>query len=185
MTPADVDAVRGRARVIAINDAHRLAPFADVLYACDGRWWNHYKGVPEFAGLKYGLTVKAGHWPGVQRLRNTGRTGLERDPSGVRTGMNSGSQAINLAIHFGARRILLLGYDMKRGTAGGHWFGEHPIPLRSGSPYGDFRACFQLMVEPLRELGVQVLNCSRDTALRAFPRVPLAEALAQIATVAA
>ena len=42
--------VQGKARVIAVNDAWRLAPWADILYACDGRWWRHHKGVPEFTG---------------------------------------------------------------------------------------------------------------------------------------
>jgi hypothetical protein len=38
LCPSDVDRVRGRARVIAVNDGYRLAPWADVLYACDRRW---------------------------------------------------------------------------------------------------------------------------------------------------
>ena len=27
-------------RFIAINDAYRLAPFADILYAADKKWWH-------------------------------------------------------------------------------------------------------------------------------------------------
>ena len=42
--------LRGRARVIAINDAWRVAPWADVLYGCDGRWWRKHGGVPGFGG---------------------------------------------------------------------------------------------------------------------------------------
>jgi hypothetical protein len=36
---------------------------------------------------------------------------------------------------------------------------------------------FQTMVEPLKKAGVEVLNCSRKTALKAFPRVELEQAL--------
>jgi hypothetical protein len=45
LTQAQVDFTRGardangRVRVIAINDAFKLAPWADVLYFCDDKWW--------------------------------------------------------------------------------------------------------------------------------------------------
>ena len=40
LTAADAAQCRGRARVIAINDAYRLVPWADLLYFCDYRWWS-------------------------------------------------------------------------------------------------------------------------------------------------
>lgn len=180
LTPADVESCRGRARVIAINDAHRLAPFADVLYACDGRWWDYYKGVPEFTGLKFGMTVKKDKWPGVTRLEHMGREGL--DPKGIYDGTNGGYQAIQLAVHLGASRIVLLGYDMQPGKNGkDHWFGKHPAGVRSHqSPYDVFRAYFKGLVPRLKERGVEVVNCSRDTALTVFPRAALADVLASI-----
>lgn len=42
LTRADVNYCRGKARVLAINDNYRIAPWADWLYACDGRWWDVY-----------------------------------------------------------------------------------------------------------------------------------------------
>jgi hypothetical protein len=38
-------------KVVAINTSFQLVPWADMLYACDGKWWDHYKGVLEFTGL--------------------------------------------------------------------------------------------------------------------------------------
>ena len=35
LTPAQAEYAKGKARVIAVNDAWRLAPWADILYACD------------------------------------------------------------------------------------------------------------------------------------------------------
>jgi hypothetical protein len=49
---AGVDLAKGRAKVIAINNSWRLAPWADALYGCDYTWWHANRGVPEFAGLK-------------------------------------------------------------------------------------------------------------------------------------
>jgi len=180
LTPADVQAVRGRARVIAINDAYRLAPWADVLYAADAKWWNWYQGVSLFTGPKYSISSRETvTWPDVQTLQNTGPVGLEIEPTGLRAGFNGGYQAINLAVHFGAKRIVLLGYDMTLGPAGeGHWFGDHPDG--KVSPYAQMREAFNTLIEPLAEIGVEVVNCSRRTALTAFPRMSLEEAIAQV-----
>lgn len=175
LTPEDVDAVRGRARVIAINDAYRLAPWADVLYAADRKWIDWHDGVPSFTGPKFSIeggSTPATTRPGWTVLRNTGFVGLELDPTGLRAGFNSGYQALNLAVHLGARRILLLGYDMAPAVDGrSHWFGDHPDKMPS--PYDQMRAAFATLVEPLAELGVEVINCSRQTALLTFPCYPL------------
>jgi hypothetical protein len=171
LTRADVDYVRGKARVIAINDAYTLAPWADVLYACDSKWWLWHKGAPTFAGLKFGLQPRATVWPSVTVLRSAGADGLELDPTGLRTGKNSGYQAINLAVHLGAARIVLLGYDM----AGDHFFGSHPD--RTRPPFALSLRLFGTLVAPLRAAGVEIVNCTRRTALTAFPQAPLEEVL--------
>jgi hypothetical protein len=179
LTPEDVNACRGRAMVIAVSDTYRLAPFAAALYSCDAKWWDHHHGVPSFAGLRYALEHRAACWPGVEILKNTGREGLETDPTGLRTGQNSGYQAINLAVHLGARRIILLGYDMQASDDGRtHWFGRHPRALERYSPYPQFIEAFGTLVAPLAALGIHVLNASRASALTMFPRVALETALA-------
>lgn len=176
LTKSDVAYCRGRARVIAIKDAVRLAPWADVLYGCGadpGDWWKrHGDGLAASVGLRYTLDPNASRWATV--LRNTGPVGLETDPSGVRTGKNSGYQAVNIAVHFGARRIVLLGFDLEGNN---HFCGPHPDSY-SRPNYREFAELFDTLVEPLRMLGVEVFNASRSTMLTAFPRVPLEEALA-------
>lgn len=192
LTRADVDACRGVAPVIAINDAVSLAPWAEVLYACDAAWWHFHDGVPTFRGPKFSIMNlqprkgDPGHPAGVTVLANTGEQGLERDPSGLRAGLrggsNSGYQAINLAVHLGASRIVLLGYDMQPAANGRtHFFGDHPERIRKASQYGMFRRSFEALVDPLQQLGIDVVNCSRQTALQCFPRWPLADALRQVA----
>lgn len=179
LTPADVEACRGRAVVIAVSDAYRLAPWADALYSCDAKWWDYHAGAADFPGLKFALETRAGQWPGVQLLQNTGREGIETDPTGVRTGQNSGYQAINLAVHLGARRIVLLGYDMQPAPDGRtHWFGRHPRALEQYSPYAQFIEAYHTAVAPLAALGVEVVNASRATALTMFPRLSIELALA-------
>lgn len=182
LTPADVDYCRGKARVIAIKEAHELAPWADVLYACDEKWWRLTKDWKSFAGLKFGLEPDPIYlplyeqWPDVHLLHNTGREGLELDPSGLRTGQNSGYQAINLAVHLGATRILLLGFDMWADEHGRqNWF--YKPGLHVDSPYPVFLQFFSTIGEPLKAAGIEVINCSRRSILRAFPMMALDEAL--------
>ncbi len=182
LTPEQADLLRGRAGVIAINDAYKLAPWAGVLYGCDWRWWRKHKGVPGFAGLKVTLSNSRGHlddYPDIEVLENTGAQGLELNPTGLRTGRNGGYQAINLGVHLGAKRILLLGYDMRADARGRtHWFGDHEDwPTRASIFAGVMLPCFATLVEPLEELGVEVINCTPHSALDVFPKAPLEESL--------
>lgn len=177
LTQADVDTVRGRVdAVIAINDAYKLAPWADVLYACDYKWWRWHKGVPSFPGVKYTLARDAARlWPAIHLLRRLNDDGWTTDPTGLTTGSNSGYQAIILATHFGATRVILLGYDMK----GVHFFGKHPD--QSKPPFALCLKKFKTLATPLKQAGVQVMNCTRTTALDCFPTMDLRAALEQAA----
>lgn len=161
--------------MIAVNNTWTLAPWADALMASDVKWWKYHR--PAFDGFKFCLQPGAEAF-GATVLVNTGVTGIETDSRGLRNGMNSGAAAINVAVLFGVSRVLLLGYDM--GYDAGqpsHFFGEHPTGIRCDSPYPSFIEKFALMVEPLRALGVSVVNCSRTTRLTCFERIPLREAL--------
>jgi hypothetical protein len=178
LTREDVEYCRGRARVIAVKDAIQYAPWADALYACgsDGsQWWpRNGPKLAAFEGLKFTLDPAAAPWAHV--LKNTGYNGLETDPHGLRTGKNSGYQGIGLAVHLGAIRILLLGYDMQvDGQDRDHFFGQHWHGKRVHLLA--FREMFDTLVEPLQAAGVEILNCSRATALRCFPQITIQEAL--------
>ncbi|MCH8990900.1 MAG: hypothetical protein IIA44_04000 [Acidobacteria bacterium] len=182
LTQAQVDTCRGRARVIAINDSYLLAPWAEVLYFCDRRWFEWHEPQAEFRafkGIKVTLDeqVLKAH-PEIRGVKNTGRDGLETDPTGVRTGRNSGYQAINLAVHLGARRIVLLGYDMKPAADGRtHWHGGHPVTLHETVFAHSMLPCFPSLVEPLRQRRVAVLNATPGSALTVFPMLALEQAL--------
>lgn len=174
LTREDVEYCRGRARVIAINDAYRLAPWADVLYAADQKWWAWHQGVRSFEGEKYTVDVATAKRFGVQLLAKTGYHGLETENrSGLKLGQDSGYQAIGLAVHLGASRILLLGYDMR----GGHWFGSHPDNTRP--PFTACKIAYATLPAALAVVGVEVVNCSRQTTLDMFPRMALADALTE------
>jgi len=194
LTREDVESVRGKAKVIAINASYALAPWADALYCADAHPFKWYwevgpKGgyehvaIKDFAGLKYSVTGVGKSYTGVNVIGRGRDEGLSLDPAKLCLGRNSGYQAINLAVLLGASRIILLGYDMGVSNGREHWHPER-IPWKR-SPYQMFRTLFPSMVKPLRDAGVEVINCSRQSALTCFPRHSLAEAFAMSREVAA
>lgn len=176
-----------RFATIAVQDAWRRVPWAPVLYGCDAKWWNFHKGVPEFQGEKWSShgshtsndKQAVGARYGITLVQ--GRQGYEfsADPSHICYGGNSGFQAINLAILFGGRRIVLVGFDMH----GTHFFGKHPAPLHNVDP----RRFIPAFVRAARKLpaGVEIINATAGTALRCFPRMSLEDALGAQITVEA
>lgn len=186
LTVEDLALVRGQAPVVAVNDGIRLAPWADVLYSSDRTWWRYYGGLVGFPGLKVGVGWRQGdatpiwHTPEIQVLTHTGAEGLELDPTGLRTGGHSGYAAINLAVHLGARRIVLLGYSGGSVGQKTHFFGRHPAGLAESTEanFEAFRRAYQTLLEPLSAAGVSVVNATPRSWITTFPFAPIGDALA-------
>lgn len=183
LTQQQVDACRGKCRVIAINDALRLAPWADIHYFCDQKWWewHHEKDwYQAFHGLRVTLENETlvAREPALKSLRNWNNHNGSREmpvvsdnASGVITGANSGYQCVNLGMHLGARRIVLLGIDMRNITVDGqekdHWFGRHPVP-NAQSIYHQMILEYRKLPVELAKRDVEVINCSPGSALDCF-----------------
>lgn len=108
---------------------------------------------------------------------NSGTSGLSRDPAYIAAGKNSGYQAIGLAYYFGAKRILLLGFDFQRTGGRVHWHPDHPRTLGNGGRFAEWVKEMRPMAADLRKEAVEVINCSRSTAIDAFPRSTIQEVL--------
>ena len=98
-------------------------------------------------------------------------------PGVITWGGNSGFCALGLAFQFGASRIVLLGYDQCDPTGTGHWHGQHDDSIRKAFNWPLWRQHFTAAARDFRHLGVDVVNCSRVTALDCFRRASLQEAL--------
>ncbi len=165
-------------RVMVVNCTFRLLPEADVLYAGDLQWWERYGAETEgFGGEKWTRDEHAAVRFGLRCARRRDGSGLCRERGSVHTGGNSGFQAVNLAWHFGARRIVLLGFDMHRKN-GAHWHGDHEGMLSAPASHMPiWRREFRALAADLREEGVKVVNATEGSALDCFPMLPLREAL--------
>jgi hypothetical protein len=163
--------------VVAVNNAYRLAPWAAMLYACDGEWWEHYRPWELYTGRKLTQDHKAARRFGLEHIPALARPGFSTNPETIHQGGNSGFQALNIALHC-AERVLLLGFDMQLIDGRRHYFGDHPGRLHKTSPYRRWLAAFDAAAPAVAG---RVVNCTPDSALRAFPQLPLAEALCSFA----
>lgn len=179
-------AAREDARVIVINTSFRRAPFADILYACDGSWWRavdpetkktYFAEASEVfpPSALWTQDAQAAKDFSLNFIASQRSSNLSRNPKVVSQGMNSALQSINLAFLAGARRFILIGVDLK----GKHWHADHPSPLSNSLPHRNWRENFRVFAADLREAGVVVVNCSPGTALDAFPLGELTEELAK------
>lgn len=186
LTAEDAELVRnwrkadGRRRVIVVNTTFRLAPWADILYACDLSWWDVYaeEVFRTFEGQPWSQTEIACRRYNLAQVRGEVGPGLSRVQGVVRQGGNSGYQAIGLAFDQGAERIVLLGFDMQDTGGRTHWHGDHPEGLRNASPFASWIGKFGQLAVDLQREGVVVINATRQTALSCFERMPLEKALA-------
>lgn len=144
----------------------------------DRKWWNEYATeLRAFEGELWTTNAEAARIYRLHHIRAEVGAGMPKEPGTIMLGSHSGYQAVQLAIHFGAARVVLLGYDLQAKTKQRHWHGNHrnlgnPVPDR----FPEWRREFHKLKREM--LGVEIVNATRDTALECFDRVPLEEALA-------
>jgi hypothetical protein len=153
-----------------------------MVYGCDSAWWEHRNGLLDFNGLKVCFSANGlQNYPGIRRVViNRREDRILMEPKGtIGNGGNSGFQALNLAVQFGVKRVLLIGYDMTM-SGGTHWYGNNVWRGASNPNDGSFRRWIQHFdnaAPALKALGVEVINCSPISAINSFPRKSLEDAL--------
>ena len=163
--------------MVAVNDAAYLAPWAQYLYARDLQWWDiHHPWVETyFHGERWTGSPEAHRKYALRYIKTVTAKGIIMQPDtiadGGAEGANSGYQAIGFALKRGAKRILLIGFDMGI-TGKGHFFGLHPHPLTNveQNEYAPFAKAFDALPPALLVAGIQceIVNCSRKSAIGAF-----------------
>lgn len=179
--------------VVAVNDAWRRIPWAEVLYACDRSWWDYHQGCPGFVGEKWSSHGNAMHDNkldvaerfGINLVAGKDEEGFSLDPALIHYGSNSGFQAVNVALHLLGRprrgRIALVGFDMRMVDGKRHFFGEHPPGLRQTQDgYQKWPLKFARAAEML-PFGIEIVNCTPGSALTCFKAMDLRDALPAVA----
>jgi hypothetical protein len=152
-------------------------PTADAIYGCDDHWWDLYAAElkSKFRCDLWTQSAKSAKRYDLRHWEGESKPGLGKTK--IHFGNNSGYQAINLAYLLGAKRIILLGYDMQTDGDQVHFFGNHPYHQRKGGPTNtlmkDWCEKFEALARDLKFEGVEVINATRKTALMAFDRQDL------------
>lgn len=198
----EADAVR----VIVVNDQYLVAPWADLLYFADRKWFEwHSAGVEKrwpwmsftaeqvkqafasFAGEK--VTIRRWHTPeqfkdepkypdSVARLANLGESKLSEKPEGIHTGKNGGYQAMNIAALSGGRLILLAAYDMRFQGQRSHSHNGHRDSVAESAYRTVYAREFNTAADQLQRMGIKVVNCTPGSAIKCFPTSTLEQELA-------
>jgi hypothetical protein len=167
MTSAVAEQYRALRSIAINNQAMDCAPWADIIYGSDLKWWLHYWPlVAKLPGRK--VSVQIGKpLEGVEYLRPSSQVFDER-PEYLSTGANSGYAALCLACKLGAARVLLCGYDMgeRHGRFRRH---DYPANLNSRPRFADWLPRFARLAPVLKTRGVDVINCTPDSSLTCFP----------------
>jgi len=171
----DWDRLRGK-HTIGCNSAYRLGK--EVCLVCffgDRGFWNEHKeALASYTGtVVTNSKVEDARHPDPEWLYR-----IERRAKGVFLDVpgwngNSGACAVNLALIFGAKRVMLLGYDMKATKDTANWY--RPGVKKKDIPYARFLQAFDRVAKGCREMFPDrvILNVNDDSALKAFPTVPV------------
>lgn len=161
-------------RIIAIKEAVRLRPDADVLFVAAEPDLNIPGLIKLFTG-RYVIArnkLPADYPDSVKRISRTkDHTRLCEKPDHV-CGFDCGTSAINVAYHFGATEIILLGMDM----CGDRWCnGEffHPMPHIPSQHHRRHISVLPDIAKDAKRKGIRIVNCSPISAVTAFERQPL------------
>ncbi|HEU4769898.1 MAG TPA: hypothetical protein VFS77_21210 [Pyrinomonadaceae bacterium] len=208
LTQKQADFVRGKARVIAINNAHLMCEWADVLYFPDAPFYRWHtqghadiavkhmglsaaevsKRFREFAGQKCSLDVSNIPDAAVHKLKWANNLMWSDDPGVLAKGEHghAGLQVIQMAALAGGDPIILLGFDAREPKRGekSHWFGEHVKPSPA-NVYGKYRRSYAIAEPEIKKRGIRIINASPGTAIESFEKMSLEDAFAACAEPAA
>lgn len=164
--------------IIAVNMAYRLGSWVDCVFFGDNDFLKNqqieffaFKGMritsaPSFLKDDYGNRLRV-----IERDEKK-KLGICFEPNKVAWNLNSGAAAINLAYHFGVKRIILLGFDMKLdGANNQHWHKFYSGALTTiGGVMASHLRSFPVIAKDLEGI-VDIVNCNPDSAIESFPKM--------------
>lgn len=110
----DSELLHGR-NLIVVNTTYQKFPYAQFLLFADKRWWDWHRGhLVRWPGeiITTSSQPIVAPRPGMRRLKRVREKVVEFDDPTAVAGIDSGAMGVNVAVHTGARKIVLVGFDM-------------------------------------------------------------------------
>jgi hypothetical protein len=169
--------------VIGANKAFKIGNWINVMTFGDRGFFNkNKKELIDFPNLKIGFVNEQENYMhqkvGVRIIKRDNRKlGISKDRNLVCWNYNTGAASINIAVHFGVKRIYLLGFDMKAGGNGKtHWHGEYKKQINENLFKRHMKG-FSKIKEDADRLGIEILNVSPNSAIKELKKVKLKDVL--------
>jgi hypothetical protein len=148
-------------RVIAINDAWKLYPNADVLFSGD---WRFFKNNPDLSGYTGPMIacVSPESFASIPDNRKVHigrgpRRGLTYDRTKVAGQYTCVGQAANFAFHRGCNKIILVGVDLGPGKNGNRYaISEEKVDKSVLATYDDMRSNLQYLGAAARSAKIAI-----------------------------
>lgn len=170
-------------RCIGVNCSYLIGPWVDFCFFGDKKFYDwhieHYKNLflnyPGFvvtncenlANLKTAKFVRV-----LKRIES----GITYDKQSCAWNGNSGAAAINLACLLGSKKIILIGFDMKKSVKGEqNWHNLH-VEKDKKMQYRRYIVKFQALAAVAKKNGIEILNANPDSELECFPKIKLEKA---------
>jgi len=170
-------------KVIGVNNAGLLGSWVDVLWFGDMKWWQwHRHSLKDYHGFLLCCNPKMKKWPRIKTLSRGKPQGIDERSDFISWNRSSGASAINLAYHFGAKNIVLLGFDMKMATVNGvekkNFHDDHKE--KHHNPFARHLKCFPIIARDAERLGVRIINATLGSVIKDFPITTLEDAMTAI-----
>ena len=171
----DLERLRGE-RIVAVNNAFKVAPFSEICYFKDFVWfgWN-----AEELRLFGGMTVtscykfKRSSW--IRVLREGHRSPFDTRRGRINRGTNAGFEAACLALKLGARKLVLLGFDMRVVEGKANYHDEHRREVGEHLYSFQYSPQFYIVRDFCDAQGIPVFNATPGSELEHFPIIPIEE----------
>lgn len=170
--------------VIGINVSYLIGNWIDMMFFGDiGFLLAQMQNLSKFPGLKVSCHPQTAQYNWIKFLPHDKqhRVGISSNPKAVCWNANSGAASISVAANAGAKRIFLLGFDMKLNeTQNQHWhdlYKRHGIKRNKPFTY-PFKKHLQGFAQILKDAqvrGISIINVNPDSAIPEFPKVTLKE----------
>jgi hypothetical protein len=174
--------------VIGVNAAYMLGEWVDVCFFGDNTFFEQNQAaLRKYKGLKYSchklFKNERFRYENIHYIpRSAKKTGLSKTE--IVFNYNSGAAAINLACLFGAKKVVLLGFDMALTNAYQHWHNHYTKkgqPLTRGHvkglPFKRHLSCFNALAEDAKKLELEIINTSMNSKIEQFQKLPIQEVL--------
>lgn len=171
--------------VIGINVAYMIGEWVDIVFFGDGSFFDaHKERLYMFSNLKVSSVPQTEKFSWIKTLNKdpSHPFGISTHPATVSWNKNSGASAISVAVHTGAKRIFLLGFDMRLDEQNTQHF--HSIYNGNGKPKNPRNLPFQrhlqgfpAIARDAKTIGVEIYNVNPQSAINEFPKLTLQEAL--------